>query len=125
MADADTVNMLDFVARQVHQARILMVGAYRPEELGNGEASHSLRKVVDSLVGSGSCCRIALDRLSADETAVLAAAFLEEDRVPTDVADRLQNETEGHPLLCWKFSSGCRSRKSPGETNTEDGFFAI
>jgi len=111
MADADTVNMLDFVARQVHQARILMVGAYRPEELGNGEASHSLRKVVDSLVGSGSCCRIALDRLSADETAVLAAAFLEEDRVPTDVADRLQNETEGHPLFVLEILKWMQEQK--------------
>jgi predicted ATPase len=50
-ADAGSINLLFHLGRQVAGRRILIIGAYRPEEvaLGRGGGRHPLEAVVNEL----------------------------------------------------------------------------
>jgi len=119
VADQGTVEMLDFVSRQLGNTPLLIVGTYRPEEIDHGTGPQLLRDMIGALERLDLCRRIVLRRLSAAETTELATAFLGEVTPPTDVADRLQKETEGHPLfvletLKWMQGQGMVRRDRHG-----------
>jgi predicted ATPase len=69
-ADGATLDLLRFLARRIDALPVLLVVSYRDDEIG---PTHPLAVLLGDLATCPAVTRIALDRLSRDAVAVLAA----------------------------------------------------
>lgn len=93
--DQDTLEWLHYLLRFDRQARLLIVGTVRGEEVGR---QHPLTSLLGDLRGTEQSTEIALGPLSAAETTALAAQVA--GRVLDQIeADHLYRETEGNALF--------------------------
>ncbi len=93
--DRDTLEWLHFLLRFDGRSRLLIVGAYRPEEIG---ADHPLTALLQALRPDSHLTEIELGPL--DETATHAlAARITGAEISAATAQRLYQETEGVPLF--------------------------
>lgn len=93
-ADADTLNLLDFVTRQVADVSLLVIATYRSEELHN---DHPLYELLPSLQRNRLLEVIRLAPLSVDDTARLVEAY--HGPCSPRLARYLHERSGGHPLF--------------------------
>ena len=95
-ADPSTLELLRFVAGQSHPGGLLLVGAYRPDELGD--------RLVAALAGlSTAADRVPLRGLTAGETAELVAT-LAGDEAASRWAAVVHERCDGHPFFARELS---------------------
>lgn len=94
--DAETIELLGFVARSRQTAPVLIVATVRSEEIPE---HHPLVGLVDALDHDQAVISVPLDRLDEATMATLAARLRAEDRIDAQLAARLWRETEGNPLF--------------------------
>lgn len=94
-ADHPSLLLLQFVARELHEARVLIVGTYR--DLGF-ERHHPLAQTLGELARVPYCRRIALRGLSIDDVARFIAATTGMAAAPSFVAT-VHRDTEGNPFF--------------------------
>jgi DNA-binding SARP family transcriptional activator len=93
--DRETTEWLHFLSRFDPQARLLVLGTARSEEL---DATHPLPALLRQLRSASQLVEIALEPLDAAETAELAGEIA--NRIfDVDAATRLYRATEGNPLF--------------------------
>jgi DNA-binding SARP family transcriptional activator/tetratricopeptide (TPR) repeat protein len=93
--DRDTLEWLHFLLRFDRTARLLVVGTYRPEEIGDG---HRLAPWLQALRHEGRLAEIELQPLDEAATGTLAT-HLTGREIDTETARLLYRETEGNPLF--------------------------
>ncbi len=93
--DRDTLEWLHFLLRFDRSARLLVVGTYRPEEIG---VNHPLIPWLQSLRLVGQVNEIDLGPLDESATYDLAKRIAGED-IGKQAAQNLYHETEGNPLF--------------------------
>jgi DNA-binding SARP family transcriptional activator/predicted ATPase len=93
--DRETLEWLHFLSRFDPDARLLVVGTAREEEL---DATHPLQALLWHLRSGSQLTEIALEPLDAAETAQLAGQ-VGNRAFDTDAATRLYRATEGNPLF--------------------------
>jgi DNA-binding SARP family transcriptional activator len=93
--DRETLEWLHFLSRFEPEARLLVLGTARSEEL---DAAHPLPALLRNLRSASQLAEIALAPLDAAETAELAAQ-VGNRALNADAATRLYRETEGNPLF--------------------------
>lgn len=93
--DKGTIELIGFAMRAAPQARVLVLGTVRAEELDDDHPVSALRLDLD---GDGKLTAIVLDRLDADATAELAAQITGAE-LSSGSARQLWEETEGTPLF--------------------------
>ena len=93
--DRETIEWLHFLSRFDPDARLLVLGTARSEEL---DAAHPLSALLRHLRSASQLTEIALEPLDAAETAALAAQ-VGNRAFDADAATRLYRETEGNPLF--------------------------
>ncbi len=93
-ADEASLRALEFAARELAGARILLVGAYRREEL---RADHPLLATLSRLARGRHDARIALSGLEAREVTALAESVSEEP-LDREVTSELFRRSGGNPL---------------------------
>ena len=93
--DQETLEWLHYLLRFAPQARLLIVGTYRPEEIG---PEHPLTSLRLALRRSQRLTEIELKPLDAADTAALAAHVAGRE-LPPALAARIYEETEGNPLF--------------------------
>jgi DNA-binding SARP family transcriptional activator len=93
--DRDSLGLLHFLLRYDRSAPLLMVAAYRPEEIGAG---HALLGTLQTLHLSGQTTDIELEPLDQFGTSQLATQILGKE-IDIDDANFLFRETEGNPLF--------------------------
>jgi ABC-type oligopeptide transport system substrate-binding subunit/class 3 adenylate cyclase len=102
-ADSASVNLLFHLSRQLAGKRILILGAYRPEEvsLGRGENTHPLEKVLAELKRQYGDIWIDLGEESKAEGMQFIEAFLdsEPNRLSDAFRQAMYRHTDGHPLF--------------------------
>ena len=94
-ADRGTLWLLGHLLRQLRDARVLIVGAYRETEL---DRAHPLAKSLVDWNRERLVTRIALKRFNKTETTAQLGALLGED-VSADFGDAVHSETEGNPFF--------------------------
>ena len=100
-ADAASLRFLHFLARQISKRPMLLVCAYREEELGSNEELASLLK---SLRSEAPTQHMALARLGLGDTqALLAELNAPHLKNAPDLAARLHRETDGNPFFLWSI----------------------
>ncbi len=93
--DRDTLEWLHFLLRFDRGARLLVLGAYRPEEIGE---SHPLVSSLQALRLAGQVTEVELEPLDEAATRTLAT-LLAGVEVDIRTAQLLYRETEGNPLF--------------------------
>ena len=94
-SDESSLKLLEFLAHEMGESRLLVVGTYRDTDL---RRTHPLSKSLGEIGRARQVLRIALRGLSRSEVAgfIIAAA---ESEVPPELVDTVYAHTEGNPLF--------------------------
>jgi predicted ATPase len=110
-ADAGSINLLFHLGRQLAGSRILIVGAYRREEvaLGRDGERHPLAPVVNELQREFGDVAVNVDQ---SERRAFVDAFLdsEPNRLGLAFREMLYRQTHGHPLFTIELLRGMQER---------------
>ncbi|HKC50817.1 MAG TPA: AAA family ATPase [Myxococcota bacterium] len=93
-ADSASLGLLTFVAREIRESRMLIVGTYRPEDAARG----ALTQTLADLARRPEHERIALEGLVRDEVARLVARSGRVDPEPA-LVDAICERTDGNPFF--------------------------
>jgi len=95
-ADPSSLALLQYVARNVGESRVLLIGAYRVEEAGvRPHLKDALAKMERDRQPPG----LLVSGLPREEMRRLAEVFLGPHVLPGDFLDLLWRETQGYPLF--------------------------
>ncbi len=110
-ADLGTISLLFHLGRRLAGSRILILGAYRSEEVtsGRGEKPHPLQPVVDEFVRHFGDIVMELGR-TEDRAFVDAFLDSEPNRLGAAFRDTLYRQTGGHPLFTVELLRGMQER---------------
>jgi DNA-binding SARP family transcriptional activator/predicted ATPase len=110
-ADAGSISLLFHLSRQVASSRILIVGAYRPEEVAllRRDERHPLEPVIHELLREFGDVRVNMDQAGGRE---FLGALLDAEPNDLDSAFRqtLYRQTKGHPLFTIELLRGMEER---------------
>jgi DNA-binding SARP family transcriptional activator/predicted ATPase len=102
-ADAASLGLLFHLGRRLAGSRILIVGAYRPDELAQGRDGerHPLEKILDEFKRAFGDVWIDLAKVDQSEGRAFVDAFLdtEPNRLGEGFRQALFQQTAGHPLF--------------------------
>ncbi|MGQ0604900.1 MAG: ATP-binding protein [Anaerolineales bacterium] len=101
-ADNATLELLPPLASELAEARLLIVGVYRSDEIPRG---HPIRKLRHDLRRARQLREIAVEPLDRDATAELAARVLNQEPGPA-LATMLFDRTQGLPLFVEELAGG-------------------
>jgi DNA-binding SARP family transcriptional activator/predicted ATPase len=113
--DPETLEWLHFLLRFSPQARLLVIGCTRTEELS---PQHPLRTLLLHLQTTSEVTEIALQPLSAAETATLAAQITRREW-EGDTLMHLHHETGGYPLFVVEMVRAGLGQAAAKEPTTE------
>ncbi|HEX2484166.1 MAG TPA: AAA family ATPase, partial [Myxococcota bacterium] len=94
-ADAPSLRLLEFLAPDLHELALLLVGTFRDVELRRG---HPLSRLLGSLAREPACDRVTLRGLSEPEVAQLVRAMTGR-APPGSLAATVHEMTEGNPFF--------------------------
>ena len=111
-ADDASAQVLHYLARHAAQRPVLVIYAYRGEDVDSDER---LARLVESLRRDTDARRLPLARLGYADTERLVAALADANPGAPGLAERLHRETEGNPF----FLMSILQSLSEGETQLE------
>src|SRR5262249_22674218 len=94
-ADRGTLELLLHLSRNLHDARLLLLGTYRDVEV---DRTHPLSGTLAELRRSSHFLRLPLQGLTAAEVQHMLASISQQD-VPWRLAELVHRRTEGNPLF--------------------------
>jgi DNA-binding winged helix-turn-helix (wHTH) protein len=100
-SDAATLELLAYLAQRREPARLLVIGTYRSAETVTSE--HSLRQVVQELMGRGQCQELALELLTEMEVEAYLIQRLAGSPVVAVLWPVIHRCTEGNALFVVHF----------------------
>jgi DNA-binding SARP family transcriptional activator len=110
-ADAGSISLLFHLGRQLAGSRILIIGAYRPEEvaLGRDGERHPLEPVVNEFQRHFGDIAVNVDQAESRD---FVEAFLdsEPNRLGLPFREMLYRQTRGHPLFTIELLRGLQER---------------
>ena len=113
-ADAASIGLLFHLGRRLDESRILILGAYRPDEvaLGRDGQRHPLEKALAELKRYQGDVSVDLDRTVVAEGRGFVDAYLDAGPNSLDEAFReaLYRRTGGHPLFVVELLQAMRER---------------
>ncbi|MFB0534285.1 MAG: AAA family ATPase, partial [Anaerolineae bacterium] len=111
-ADLGSISLLFHLGRQLAGSRILIVGAYRPEEVASGRdgARHPLEPVVNEFQRDFGDITV---NLGQAESRDFVEAFLdsEPNRLGAAFREMLYRQTRGHPLFTIELLRGLQEQR--------------
>src|SRR5499426_395326 len=96
-SDYSTLDLISYVARQRHPARLMLIGTYRTVELI--VSGHPLKAVKQELLAKQECEELPLEYLSRDVIAGYLNVRFPVNRFPAKLAALIHQRTEGSPLF--------------------------
>jgi DNA-binding CsgD family transcriptional regulator/tetratricopeptide (TPR) repeat protein len=94
-ADTSTLDLVVFLAHNLDDRQVLLLGTYRADDLTSAERT---RRFADSLRRSGSATALELGPLAHDDLAALLEARADAP-VPAAVTDTIAERSEGNPFF--------------------------
>jgi len=94
-ADEPSLLLLQFLARDLQGARLLVLGAYRDVEV---DGTHTLSQVLGTLLGGGACERQLLGGLGHADVRKMVTAIGEQE-LPEPLVEAVYRHSEGNPFF--------------------------
>jgi predicted ATPase len=98
-ADEGALHLLHYVARAVQNQPVVIIGAYRPEDLVDDVKQHPLQSLLERLLHEKLMKSISLARLDKIETKGIVDSLLHNMEFPEGLVDFIYHETEGNPFF--------------------------
>jgi len=100
-ADATTLNLLHYLARNIRTSRVLILGTYRPEDLIHPDYGkvHPLERTMQDMGQEDSFERLELHRLDMEGTRKVMCSALRGLSVEGVFLEKIHTETGGTPLF--------------------------
>ena len=125
--DASSLDLLQYLARLSADQRILIVGAYRPEDLVDNETpdqTHALVKFLRKLSREKLYNLIKVKRLTKDQTDRMVNSIFPANTFSLDFTDKVFEEAKGNPLFTEEIlkellESGLIFQKELGWANSQ------
>src|SRR5262245_7974202 len=96
-SDYSTLDLISYLAKQRQAAKLMLIGTYRTAELIAGR--HPLKAVKQELLAKQQCEELPLEYLSRDAVAHYLSIRFPTNRFPANLAEFIQERTEGNPLF--------------------------
>ena len=96
-SDYSTLDLISYLAKQRHSARLMLIGTYRTVELI--VSGHPLKAVKQELMAKQQCEELPLEYLSEDAVAEYLSIRFCQHRFPSELARLIYGRTEGNPLF--------------------------
>ena len=96
-SDYSTLDLISYLARQRHTARLMLIGTYRTAELI--VSGHPLKAVKQELLAKQQCEELPLEYLSENAVAKYLCVRFPGNGFPTELAGLIHERTEGNPLF--------------------------
>ena len=96
-SDYSTLNLMSYLARQRHSARLMLIGTYRTAELI--VSGHPLRALKQELLAKQHCEELPLDYLTETEVAEYLSLRFSGNQFPAELPGLIHSRTEGNPLF--------------------------
>ena len=96
-SDYSTLDLISYIARQRHPARLLLIGTYRTVELI--VRGHPLKAVKQELLAKQQCRELPLEYLSEDAVHQYLSLRFSRHRFPPQLVRLIHQRTEGNPLF--------------------------
>ncbi len=106
IADASSVELLQHVARRTETSRVLLVLAYRAEDVPSSPAGRMFGQVTHALSREGFCTLIALRPLGEEQVVDLITRMADHPTRPVRFAQRIFEVTEGNPYFVEEVIKG-------------------
>lgn len=114
-ADQGTLHLLHYVIRNLKNERLLVLAAYRELEL---DRAHPLAAALVDWNRERLAARLALGRLSREDSAALLATLFGQTNLSADFTDAIYRETEGNPFF---IEEVCKALIEQGQIYRENG----
>jgi tetratricopeptide (TPR) repeat protein/DNA-binding MarR family transcriptional regulator len=99
-ADMGSVHLLHYLARKIKEKPVMIISAYRPEELTSVDGKiHPFKVTLSRLKSENIAEEIVLKRLNPSESRRMVELYLEIDEIPEAFANLIHGETEGNPFF--------------------------
>jgi predicted ATPase len=99
-ADVASLHLLHYLARNIQNQPILIIGAYRPEDLDYTRGRvHPLQELITRLGTENLYSTLELKRLNLVDTVQIVSDLLGVENIPEEFGDLIYNETEGNPFF--------------------------
>ncbi len=95
--DYSTLDLVSYLARRREQARLLVVGTYRPVEALLNE--HPIKSVKQELQVHNQCAELPLDFLRGSDVQEYLSARFPGANLPAELAQSIHSRTGGNPLF--------------------------
>jgi DNA-binding winged helix-turn-helix (wHTH) protein/tetratricopeptide (TPR) repeat protein len=96
-SDSATIEVLAYLAKRRHQARLLVVGTYRP--IDAVMQAHPIKTLMQELQAHGLCEEVRLELLKKQEIEAYIAGRFPKSDVASVLAPEVYRRTEGNPLF--------------------------
>jgi DNA-binding winged helix-turn-helix (wHTH) protein/predicted ATPase len=96
-SDYSTLDLISYLARQRHAARLMLIGTYRPAELI--ASGHPLKAVKQELLAKQQCVELPLEYLSEEAVGGYLSVRFSGHRFPARLAQLVYQRTDGNPLF--------------------------
>jgi hypothetical protein len=106
LADGATVELLQHVAKRAAAARLLLIVAYRPDEIPPTPAGRLLGQIVHGLGREEYCTTLALRPLTEDQVVDLIKVIANHRTRPVRFGRRIFEATEGNPYYLEEVIKG-------------------
>jgi DNA-binding CsgD family transcriptional regulator len=107
-ADRSTLDLIVFLARNLRDARVVLVATYRSDDL---HRRHPLRAVLAELDRSGRVARERLEPFSAAEIRELVAAICDDPDPDEALVDAVLTRSEGNAFFAEELLAATRDRE--------------
>lgn len=109
-SDNATLDLISYLARRRPQARLLLIGTFRPFQAA---LDHPLNAIFRELKTRSLCCEIALQYLSSDAIRALLLTRLSPGRLPDELPALIQEHSGGNPLFIVTLIDGLLAQLDP------------
>jgi tetratricopeptide (TPR) repeat protein len=121
-ADSSTLQLLTYIARNIKDVKVLMVCAYRTEEVEMGGRRHPLREALQIMSRERLFTEVRLTRLELETTKQMISSLLKGSQLPEGFVERVFKETEGNPYF---IEEVIKSMVTEGILDTSDPHWFI
>ncbi|MCG2825728.1 MAG: tetratricopeptide repeat protein, partial [Thermoplasmatales archaeon] len=95
-ADSSSLQLLHYLSRNTRNAKIMMCGAYRQEEIVKG---HPLIKIMEMMKAEKLFVDMGLDAFQVENVSDFVYSLLGKNAFPDEFISKISTETEGNPFF--------------------------
>lgn len=119
-ADMATLSFIRYMARNIQDKRIMILGTYNNDDIEAFEGGHPLSEILNTLNVEGLTNSVKLTRLSKPHVKMMLLELLDVEDLPDHIVNRFYEKTQGNPYF---LKETVRNLVNDGTIDLEETFW--